>query len=140
MAKQVRDLMNQKPIKVPRSSSLIDAARKMREAGVGAIVVEDDGKICGLITDRDIAIRAVAQGRDPNTTRVIDICSTELTTLSPNDDLDRAIDMMRKKAIRRVPVVDASNQAVGILSLGDLAMERDPRSVLGQISAAPPNQ
>ena len=140
MAKQVRDLMNQKPIKVPRSSSLIDAARKMREAGVGAIVVEDDGKICGLITDRDIAIRAVAQGRDPNTTRVVDICSTELTTLSPNDDLDRAIDMMRKKAIRRVPVVDASNQAVGILSLGDLAMERDPRSVLGQISAAPPNQ
>ena len=140
MAKQVRDLMNQKPIKVPSSSSLIDAARKMREADVGAIVVEDDGKIRGLITDRDIAIRAVAQGRDPNTTRVVDICSTELTTLSPNDDLDRAIDMMRKKAIRRVPVVDASNQAVGILSLGDLAMERDPRSVLGQISAAPPNQ
>jgi CBS domain-containing protein len=140
MAKQVRDLMNQKPIKVPSSSSLIDAARKMREADVGAIVVEDDGKICGLITDRDIAIRAVAQGRDPNTTRVVDICSKELTTLSPNDDLERAIDMMRKKAIRRVPVVDASNQAVGILSLGDLAMERDPRSVLGQISAAPPNQ
>ena len=140
MAKQVRDLMNQKPIKVPSSSSLIDAARKMREADVGAIVVEDDGKIRGLITDRDIVIRAVAQGRDPNTTRVVDICSTELTTLSPNDDLDRAIDMMRKKAIRRVPVVDASNQAVGILSLGDLAMERDPRSVLGQISAAPPNQ
>ena len=140
MAKQVRDLMNQKPIKVPSSSSLSDAARKMREADVGAIVVEDDGKIRGLITDRDIAIRAVAQGRDPNTTRVVDICSTELTTLSPNDDVDRAIDMMRKKAIRRVPVVDASNQAVGILSLGDLAMERDPRSVLGQISAAPPNQ
>src|SRR5437868_5429970 len=140
MVKQVRDLMNQKPIKVPSSSSLIDAARKMREADVGAIVVEDDGKIRGLITDRDIVIRAVAQGRDPNTTRVVDICSTELTTLSPNDDLDRAIDMMRKKAIRRVPVVDASNQAVGILSLGDLAMERDPRSVLGQISAAPPNQ
>ena len=112
----------------------------MRDDNVGAVIVEDAGKICGIVTDRDIAVRAVAQERDPRTTPLSEICSKALTTLSPDDDVDRAVQMMREKAIRRVPVVDARKQAVGILSLGDLAVERDARSVLGQISAAPPNQ
>jgi CBS domain-containing protein len=92
------------------------------------------------VTDRDITVRLVAQGRDPNTTQLADICSSELTTLSPDDDIERAIRVMSEKAIRRVPVVDSRNEAVGIVSLGDLALERDPRSVLGRISSAPPNQ
>jgi CBS domain-containing protein len=92
------------------------------------------------VTDRDIAVRAVADGRDPERTPVSEICSKDLTTVSPEDDLDRAIQVMREKAIRRLLVVDNRNQTVGILSLGDLALERDARSVLGQISAAPPNQ
>ena len=140
MARQVRELMNKQPIKLASSSPIAEAARRMRDGNVGAVLVEDGGMMCGIVTDRDIAVRAVAQGRDPRTTPLSEICSKDLTTLSPDDDLDRAVQVMREKAIRRVPVVDARKQPVGILSLGDLALELDARSVLGQISAAPPNQ
>jgi CBS domain-containing protein len=140
MAKQVRDVMNKKPIKLDRSTPVVEAARQMRAASVGAVLIADDGRLAGIVTDRDIAVRVVAQGRDPSTTRLADVCSSELTTVSPDDDIDRAIEVMRSKALRRLPVVDSTNQAVGIVSLGDLALERDPQSVLGRISAAPPNQ
>jgi CBS domain-containing protein len=140
MAKQVRELMSEQPIKLSSSSPIIEAARRMRAANVGSIIVEDNGRPCGIVTDRDIAVRAVADGRDPQTTPLSQICSKDLTAVSPDDDVDRAVQMMRDKAIRRLLVVDGRNQAVGILSLGDLAVERDSRSVLGQISAAPPNQ
>jgi CBS domain-containing protein len=140
MAKQVRDLMNKQPIKVSGSTTVIEAARQMREGNIGAVIIEDQGRLSGIVTDRDIAVRAVAAGRDPNTTRVVEIASKDPTTLRPDDDLDKAVEVMRNKAIRRVPVVDDRNSAVGVLSLGDLALERDPRSALGRISAAPPNQ
>jgi CBS domain-containing protein len=139
MAKQVHELMS-KPIKLHRSASVMEAARKMREASVGTVIVEDGSGPCGIVTDRDITVRAVAEGKNPATTPLSDVCSEELTTLAPDDELDRAVQVMREKAIRRVLVVDSQNNAVGILSLGDLAIERDSRSVLGQISAAPPNQ
>jgi CBS domain-containing protein len=140
MAKQVRELMSKQPIKLAGSLPVVEGARQMRAANVGAIIIEKDGKLCGIVTDRDIAVRIVADGRDPNTTPLSEICSKDLTTVSPDDDLDRVVQLMREKAIRRVPVVDSRNQVVGILSLGDLARDRDSRSVLGQISAAPPNQ
>jgi CBS domain-containing protein len=140
MAKRVADLMNKNLIKLESSTPVIEAARRMRSANVGAVIVARDGKLAGIVTDRDITVRAVAQERDPRTTTLGDICSGGLTTLRPDEDIDRAIEVMRSKAVRRVPVVDENNRAVGILSLGDLALERDPRSVLGQISAAAPNQ
>ena len=140
MAKQVRDLMSVQPIKLPSSASIGDVARRMRAANVGAIICEQDGHPCGIVTDRDIAVRAVAAGRDLENTPVSEICSKVLITVRPEDDLDRAVELMRQRAIRRVLVVDSNSQTVGILSLGDLAIERDSRSVLGQISAAPPNQ
>jgi CBS domain-containing protein len=139
MAKQVRELMSKQPIKLQRSVPVIEAARQMRAANVGAVIVEDGGRLCGIVTDRDITLRAVAEGRDVNTTPLSDVCTSSVTTLSPDDDLDRAIQVMREKAVRRLLVVDSQNKAVGMLSLGDLAMDRDARSVLGQISAAPPN-
>ena len=140
MAKQVRDVMNKKPIKLERSTAVIEAARQMRAAHVGAVLVADGGKLVGIVTDRDITVRAVAQGRDPSTTKLADICSSELTALSPDDDIDHAVEVMRAKAVRRLPVVDSTHQPIGIVSLGDLALERDPNSVLGRISAAAPNQ
>jgi len=140
MARKVQDVMSKQPIELDRQTTLVEAATKMCDANVGAVIVVEDGKIMGIATDRDIAIRAVAKGKDPNTTRLSEICSCDLTTVLANDDVDRAIELMRQKAIRRLPVVDSQNRAVGILSLGDLAQARDKRSVLGQISAAPPNQ
>jgi CBS domain-containing protein len=140
MAKQVRELMSQQPITLSSSTPIIEAARRMRAANVGSVIVEENGRPCGIVTDRDIAVRAVADGRDPQKTPVSEISSKELTAIGPEDDIDRAVQVMREKAIRRLLVVDSRNQAVGILSLGDLALEKDARSVLGQISAAPPNQ
>jgi CBS domain-containing protein len=141
MANKVRDVMSEQPITLSNSTPIVEAARRMRAANVGAVIIEENGRPSGIVTDRDITIRAVADGRDPAQTAVSEIASKELTTLSPDDDIDRAVQVMREKAIRRVLVVDPRTQAaVGILSLGDLAVEKDARSVLGQISAAPPNQ
>jgi CBS domain-containing protein len=138
MANHVRDLMNKQPIRLRSSSPIIEAACQMHTADVGALIVEDDDKLSGIVTDRDIVVRALAQGLDPKTTPLSKICSRDLVTVSADDDIDRAINLMREKAVRRLLVVD-HGKAVGILSLGDLALERDSRSVLGQISAAPPN-
>lgn len=135
--KSVRELMSPHPIRLPSWAQVAEAARKMNDAHVGSIVVEDDGKLCGIVTDRDVTIRAVAQGLNPSTTTLAQICSTEVVTLSPDDDVEHAIDVMREHAVRRLLVVDGG-RAVGIVSLGDLARERDADSVLGQISGAPP--
>jgi CBS domain-containing protein len=140
MASKISEVMTREPIKLQSSTPIIEAARHMRSANVGAIVVEDGGKTCGIVTDRDIAVRAVAQGRDPASTPLSEICSKDLTTLSPDDDVERAVEVMREKAIRRVLVVDSQQNALGIVSLGDLAIQRDKRSVLGHISSASPNR
>jgi len=103
------------------------------------VVVVDNGKVCGIVTDRDIVVRAVAQGHDPATTKLRDIGSHDLTTLAPTDTVEHAVQIMREKAIRRLPVVE-NGKPVGIVSLGDLALERDPDSALGNISAAPANR
>ncbi|MFO7179929.1 MAG: CBS domain-containing protein [Pseudomonadota bacterium] len=139
MARLVKDVMTTNPIRLSSSAPVIEAAKQMRNADIGAVIVEDDGHVAGIVTDRDIAVRAVAAGKDPEKTPVSDIVSRDLATLSPNDDLERAVKLMREKAIRRIPVIDGG-RAVGIVSLGDLAIERDASSALGQISAAPPNQ
>jgi CBS domain-containing protein len=140
MAKLVSELMNKTLVSLDSSAPVVEAARQMRRANVGDVIVTKEGEPAGIVTDRDIAVRAVAEGQDPQTTPLGDICSSTLTTLSPDDEIDRALEVMRENAIRRVPVVDRANRVVGILSLGDLALERDPKSVLGRISAAPPNR
>ena len=139
MAQSIRDVMTANPISMPAAASVADAARAMRDAHIGDVIVLDDGRICGIATDRDIVVRAVAEGRDPFTTKVADICSQELTTLSPTDSVDDAVYLMREKAIRRLPVVEGG-KPIGIVSIGDLAKSLDAHSALGYISAAPPNR
>jgi CBS domain-containing protein len=110
----------------------------MRDAGIGDVIVTENNQVCGIVTDRDIVIRTVAEAQDPAATTLADICSHALTTVAPTDSIEYAVQLMREKAIRRLPVVEGG-QAVGIVSLGDLAVERDPGSALGEISAASPN-
>jgi CBS domain-containing protein len=131
--------MTQNPVTVQTTDSIVAAARSMRDGNIGDVVVVERGQIQGILTDRDIVVRALAEGRDPARTTVGEICSRELTTLGPSDSVHDAVTIMRDKAIRRLPVVDGG-RPVGIVSLGDLAVERDPESVLGGISAAPPNR
>lgn len=135
----VRELIRKPPIKVSSTSPVQEAARCMLDGDVGAVIVEEDGKPYGIVTDRDIAIRAVAQGLNSAIAPVASICSKELATVSPDSDIESAIQLMLDKALRRVLVVDAQATPVGIVSLGDLAIARGSSSVLGQISAAPAN-
>jgi CBS domain-containing protein len=139
MAHTLREIMTQNPVTVQTTDSVVAAARSMRDGNIGDVVVVERGEIQGILTDRDIVVRALAEGRDPARTTVGEICSRELTTLSPSDQIGDAVTIMREKAIRRLPVVDGG-RPIGIVSLGDLAVERDPESTLGGISAAPPNR
>jgi len=110
----------------------------MRDSDIGNVIVVDNGHICGIVTDRDITIRGVAEERNIARLKLADICSRELATLSPQDSVEDAVRLMREKAIRRLPVVEGG-KPVGVVSLGDLAVTQDHRSALGNISAAPPN-
>ena len=105
---------------------------------IGDVVVLQDGNMCGIATDRDIVVRAIANGKDPATTPIGEICGKDVTTLSFDTTIDDAVVLMRDKALRRLPVVD-DGFPVGIVSLGDLALKRDPRSALADISGAPAN-
>ena len=139
MAQYLREIMTQKPVTVQATDTVVAAARSMRDGNIGDVVVVDNDQIQGILTDRDIVVRALAEGRDPARTTVGEICSRELTTLSPNDAIGDAEKTMRARAIRRLPVVEGG-RPVGIESLGDLAVEKNPDSTLGGISAAPPNR
>ena len=139
MARKVGEVMTHDPRTVDAGGSLVDAARAMREADVGDVVVIDRGRVAGILTDRDIAVRAVAEERDPRTTRVHEVCSANVVTVTQDQDLGDAIRLMREHDVRRLPVVH-DGRPIGILSLGDMAVERDPDSVLADISAADPNR
>ena len=139
MSQNVREVMTANPVTLPGTSSVLEAARAMRDSHIGDVIVLENNQVCGIVTDRDIVIRAVAATRDPNTLTLGDICSHSLTTISPTESIEQAVRLMREKAIRRLPVVEGG-KAIGIVSLGDLAVERDPESALGDISAAPPNR
>ena len=139
MTRSVQDVMTKNPVTLSGDSTASDAARKMREADIGPVLVADDGNIHGIVTDRDIVIRVVAEGKDPATTSLESICSDNVVTLEPESPVGAAIAMMKDKAIRRVPVVK-DGHPVGIVSLGDLAADREPKSALGKISEAPPNK
>jgi len=138
MAQHIRELMTPNPVSMPGTASVHEAARAMRDADIGDVIVIENNQVCGIITDRDIAVRIVAEAKDPATTALADICSHSLLTVTSTDSVEHAVRLMRTHAIRRLPVVE-EGKAVGIVSLGDLAVERDPNSVLSEISAAPPD-
>ena len=139
MAQLVQDVMTPNPVALEATASLVEAALAMRDFDVGAVLVLDNGQVRGIVTDRDIVVRAIANGNYPATVKLAEICSQELTTLSPTDSVEEAVALMRDKSIRRLPVVEHGHP-VGIVSLGDLAIEKDPHSALSNISAAPPNR
>ncbi|MEV5381629.1 CBS domain-containing protein [Streptomyces sp. NPDC052721] len=139
-AHMVREVMTAPPVEVDPQTYVADVARRMRDEDIGAVLVTEEGHPRGLVTDRDLTVRILAEGGDVSGVRVQDACSTDLTTVTPDDPVDRAVDLMRQKAVRRLPVVDPDrDRVVGIVSLGDLAVERDTNSALSEISAADPN-
>jgi CBS domain-containing protein len=139
MEQSIRDVMTPNPSTISRSASILDAAQLMRGNNIGDVIVLEDDRLFGILTDRDIVVRGLAERLDPETIPVSEICSRDLTTIEPTASIEQAERLMREKAIRRLPVVDESGHVMGIVSIGDVAVERDPRSALADISAAPPN-
>ena len=137
--RSIRDVMTPAPRGVDSGDSVVQAARAMRDHDIGDVLVTENGRLVGVVTDRDLVIRALADGREPSRTTVGEVCSRELSVLGPEDSVDQAVDLMRRGAIRRLPIVE-DGRPVGIVSLGDLARARDPESALGGISEAPPNR
>ncbi|MCK1821725.1 CBS domain-containing protein [Streptomyces sp. XM83C] len=143
MTRLVRDVMSPGAVAVEPMTTLERAARVMREQDVGDVLVAYDCDLFGVLTDRDIVVRAVADGFDPHTTAVGKVCSRPpVVTLAPDDTTDHAVELMREHAVRRLPVVERGGCPVGMVSLGDLATVEEPeaaQAALAQISAAAPN-
>ena len=138
MAQSIRDVMTQNPECVSGDTTVTDAAKLMRDKDFGGILAMDGDDVSGFLTDRDIAIRVVAEGKDPNSCTVREVATTDLHTLSPDDSVEDAIKLVREHNVRRVPVVEGA-KPVGIVSIGDLALERDKDSALADLSGAAPN-
>ena len=135
----VRDVMTPIPRTLSASDSVLLAAKAMREHDIGNIIVVESDRLYGILTDRDIVVRVLAEGSDPATVTVGQVCSRELTTIPPTASVGDAVRLIREKAIRRLPVVEEGGEVVGIVSMGDIALARDRKSALGDVSAAPPN-
>jgi len=141
----VSSVMTAVPVTLPHREKLIAAARAMRDSSVGAVmVVRDGGQLHGVVTDRDIVIRGLADGWDLAELSVGDVASPDPVAVRPDDSVDMAIGLMRDHAVRRLPVVE-DGRPVGLVSIGDLAVgqdyedDEDNDSVLVGICAAPPN-
>lgn len=139
---QLRQVMTANPLTIRGDSTVADAAMAMASADVGPIpVVTTEGEVYGMITDRDITVRVVAQHKDPETCTVSEVCSSEVVSCPPDATVEQAAQLMRERALRRVPVVE-NKRVIGIVSLGDLALEGNKQvdEILTDISAAPPNE
>jgi CBS domain-containing protein len=138
MADTVQDVMNSDVIAVDAGVSIEQAARVMRQQGIGDVLVTEGDRVRGILTDRDIVVRAVAENKHPTATFAGDCCSRDVKVVDVGESVDRAIELMRDHALRRLPAVQ-DDRLVGIVSLGDLAVSEDRRSALADISAAEPN-
>jgi CBS domain-containing protein len=135
----VRDLMTSSVVQLPSETPVTEAARAMKSRHIGDVLVNDGGRMAGVVTDRDIVVRAIAEGRDPSSTPLSDIISGEMVTVNEDAFAWAAADLMRTRAVRRLVVTKGDGSLTGIVSIGDLAANMDPTSALGEISIAAPN-
>jgi len=123
MAKRVADAMTQRVATVEPSQTVVEAARAMKDQDVGSLPVVEDGTLIGIVTDRDIAMRVVAEGREGNATTIGEILSGELVTIALDQSLDEAIELMELHQVRRLPVVEDDGRLVGMIAQADVALE-----------------
>ena len=125
MAKNVKDLMTSNPRSIDSEKSVAYAAKMMRDENVGLAPIVRGDQLVGTVTDRDITIRVVAEGKNPESTKVTEIASTELVTVTPQQDLDEALRLMAKHQVRRLPVVENGGRLVGVVAQADVARNAD---------------
>jgi CBS domain-containing protein len=136
--REVREVMSAAPETVTPETTLREAAKLMERNDIGNVLVVEAEQLRGIVTDRDIALRGVARGLNPATTKVNEVFTSSAVSISPTASVDEAIHLMREHDVRRLPVVE-SGRPIGILALGDLAASMEPSSLLADISTAPPN-
>lgn len=129
----LRDIMTRGVTEVSPSATLREAADKMRSLDIGLVPVCDGEQFLGVLTDRDIAVRAVAQGCDPNTTSVCDAMTPEVIYCFDDEDVQNAVKLMEQRQIRRLLVMDHARHAVGVVSLGDIATRAANDQLSGEI-------
>src|SRR5437763_16965952 len=125
MGQNIRKVMTANPSTIEPDKSIADAARIMKQEDAGVVPVTENGRLTGMVTDRDIAIRVVAEGKDPQSTTVREVASTDLITVDPQQDLDEALRLMAQHQVRRLPVVEEDGRLVGIVAQADVAREGD---------------
>jgi CBS domain-containing protein len=138
MATTINEVMTHDPRMISPDDTVHDAARVMRDEDVGAVLLAQQGKLAGILTDRDIVVRSDAEGNDPDDVKAGDIATRDVEALTPDQTVQDAARFMREHDVRRVPVVQ-DGRPVGIVSIGDLAIELDPDSALADISSEPSN-
>jgi CBS domain-containing protein len=141
--RHVRDVMTPNPECVSERDSIRDAARIMKEKDTGVVPVVDGKRVIGLITDRDIVVRGIAEGRDLSNASVNDLMTRGVKSVKEDTPLNEVLNLMSSAEIRRVPVVNGKDELVGIVSLGDIASQGNEDNRVGKavedISEAPPN-
>ena len=141
-SRQVRDVMTKNPQTVTSKDNIVAAARIMRDSDTGVVPVVENKKIIGLITDRDIVVRMVAESRSANDVNVSELMSKSVRTVREDTPVNDVLTLMSSASVRRVPVVNSSDELVGIVSMGDIAKENKDGKVgqaVENISEAPPN-
>jgi CBS domain-containing protein len=123
MAKSIRDAMTNNPRQVETSTSVAEAAKLLKSENVGSLPVTEGDRLVGMVTDRDIVVRVVAEGKDVQSATVGEIASRDLVTIDPQQDLDEALRLMAKHQVRRLPVVEEDGRLVGILAQADVAQQ-----------------
>ena len=137
MAKSIRNAMTSNPCSIDAGKSVSYAAKMMRDEDVGIAPIVEGQRLVGVLTDRDIAVRVVAEGRDPEQVKVTEVASRDLVTLDPQQDLDEALRLMARHQVRRLPVVEEDGRLAGVIAQADVAKEAgDKRTgeVVEQIS------
>ena len=129
MGTKVHEVMSQRPRAVSPDTSVLEVAEVMDQEDVGSVPVLEGDRLAGIVTDRDIAVRAVAKGKDPRGMPVREITSRDVVTVGPNDDLSEALKLMASYQVRRIPVVDAEERLVGVVSQADVALEAKEKAV-----------
>ena len=138
MAKTIADVMTKNPVAMSAESSVLDAAKDMSDFKIGSVVVMETDRPRGIVTDRDITVKAVATGGDPSTTRLAEICSHDLAAVRSDQSIEDAVKVMKSHDVKRVVVMTDSKLA-GIVSLGDLTSRGLGEDVQDDLSKAEPN-
>ncbi len=121
MMRNCQDVMTKNPTTCGEMAPVVDAAKLMEQEGVGSIPVCEDGRLVGIVTDRDIAMRVVAEGRDPQQTKIQDVMTRDPQTVSAEEPISRALEVMESRQVRRIPVIDGGGKLVGIIAQADIA-------------------